>query len=186
MRKDDRRAAVLDEAITIIGERGYRGFSINELARRCGLTTAGLLHHFGSKDGLLIALLQERDRRDREVVAGTLGLTRGLPVTREQALAALHAIIARNASQPHMVRLYAVLRAEALGSDHPASAYFAERERETMHSIREMLMPLIEDHESAALQIVALLNGLALQWLREDCSFDLVAEWDKVADKIIR
>lgn len=64
MRKDDRRLAILDEAIQIIGEQGYRGSSINDLAKRCGLTTAGLLHHFGSKDGLLIALLEERDRRD--------------------------------------------------------------------------------------------------------------------------
>jgi AcrR family transcriptional regulator len=65
-----RRAA--DQAIRIIGQRGYAGFGIQELAQRCQLTNAGLLYHFGSKDRLLIALLEDRDRRD--AVASIVGL----------------------------------------------------------------------------------------------------------------
>src|ERR1700741_2401727 len=64
-----RRKQFLAEAARIIGERGYFGFGLQELAERCRVTKAGLLHHFGSKDQLLVELLQERDRRDSILIA---------------------------------------------------------------------------------------------------------------------
>jgi len=54
-----RREQILDETIRILGEQGYHGFTIQELAKRCGLSNAGLLYYFGSKDLLLIAVLDE-------------------------------------------------------------------------------------------------------------------------------
>jgi AcrR family transcriptional regulator len=186
MRKHDRRAAILAEAIGIIGDQGFRGFSINELARRCELTTAGLLHHFGSKEGLLIALLEERDRRNQDSIAGRLGMRRGEPLTREQVIKVLHAIVAQNASQPDLVRLYTTLRAEALGPDHPAQDYFRERERATIGLFAEIVAPHAVDAQATAMQLQATMYGLQVQWLGEDCGFDLVAAWDAASDKLLR
>jgi len=47
-----RREQILEEAISILGRLGYHGFTIHELAERCGLSNAGLLYHFPSKDQL--------------------------------------------------------------------------------------------------------------------------------------
>ena len=185
MRAGDRRAAVIDEAIRIIGEQGYNGFSINDLAKRCGLTTAGLLHHFNSKDGLLIALLEERDRRDHAAIAGRLEMRRGQTLTREQALQVLHAIVRQNANQPHLVRLYAMLRVEALVQDHPAQKYFLERENGTRATIADMIANHVPDPAATARQLTATMHGLEVQWLREDCGFDLVEEWDAAAAKLL-
>src|ERR1700740_714871 len=81
---DDRRAQILDEATRLIGQRGYYGLGIRELSLRCQLTDAGLLHYFGSKEKLLTALLEDRDRRDAEIVAMRAGLAdtreRGAPI----------------------------------------------------------------------------------------------------------
>ena len=186
MRKDDRRAAIIDEAIHIIGEQGYRGFSINTLAKRCGLTTAGLLHHFGSKEGLLIALLEERDRRNQRAISGRLALRRGQALTREQVLMSLHAIVRQDASEPHLVRLYAMLRAEALARDHPARQYFLDREQSTRAIFAEIVASHVTDAAATARQLTATMHGLESQWLREDCGFDLVAEWDKAAPKLLQ
>lgn len=186
MRKDDRRIAIIDEAIQIIGEKGYHGFSINDLAKRCGLSTAGLLHHFGSKEGLLVALLEERDRRDQEAIAQQLKLRRGQSLTREQVLKILQAIVAQNANQPHLVRLYAILRAEALVQDHPARKYFADREKATIALLAEIAAPHVSDPSATAVQISALMYGLEVYWLREDCGFDLAAAWDKAAAKLLQ
>lgn len=185
MRKDDRRAAIFDEAIRIMGERGYRGFSLNDLAKRCGLTTAGLLHHFASKEGLLIALLDERDRRDQEVIAARLGLRRGTSLSREQVLKVLHVIVDHNATQPHLVRLYALLRTEALGQSHPAQKYFVNREDAILALLSKIVAPHVSDASATALQIQAMMFGLEVQWLRADCGFDLVSAWDKAAEKLI-
>lgn len=186
MRKADRRAAVIEEAIRIIGERGYQSFSINELAKRCGLTTAGLLHHFASKEGLLIALLEERDRRDKDAISGRLGMTRDQQLSHGQVLQVLHAIVRQDANQPHLVRLYVILRAEALVQDHPAREFFLDRERATFALFAAIVGPHVTDATATARQIQAVMLGMEVQWLREDCGFDLVAEWDKVADKLVR
>lgn len=185
MRKDDRRTAIIDEAIRIIGDHGYRGFSINDLSKRCGLTTAGLLHHFGSKEGLLIALLEERDHRDRQAISGRLEMRRGQALTREQVLLVLHAIVRQNASQPHLVRLYAMLRAEALTRDHPARQYFLDREQGTRAIIGDIVAAHVPDAVATARQLTATMHGLETQWLREECGFDLVGEWDKAAAKLL-
>ena len=185
MRKDHRRAAILDAAITIIGERGYQAFSINELARRCEITTAGLLHHFGSKEGLLIALLEERDRRNQSSVASSLELRRDQVLTRDQVLKTLHAIVRQDTGEPQLVRAYAMLRAEALGRNHPAQAYFRQRERGILALFAEILAPHAAEPEATAGQIQAAMYGLQLQWLRDDCAFDLVAAWDMIAEKLL-
>lgn len=185
MRKDDRRGAIIDEAIRIIGEQGYRGFSINDLARRCGLTTAGLLHHFGSKDGLLIAMLEERDRRDKQAIAGRLELRRGQALSREQVLSVLHAIARQNADHPHLVRLYAMLRVEALVEDHPAKQFFLDREDRTRALIAEIIAGHVADPAATARHLTAMMQGLEVQWLREQCSFDLVQASDEAAAKLL-
>lgn len=186
MKKEDRREAILAEAIKAMGERGYHGFSFNDLARRCRLTNAGLLHHFGSKEGLLVALLQERDRIDKEVVSAAIELVlRDELLPRDACLAVFRAIVARNVEQPEIIRLYAILRAEALVPDHPAFAFFRTREMEVMEVFQRVIAGLVPDALSTARQILAQMNELETQWLRESRMFDLVEEWDKAARKLL-
>ena len=66
-----RRAQLLAQTLRIVGERGYYGFGLQELADRCGLTKPGLLHHFGTKEQLLIAVLTEVDA-ERQAVLGAM------------------------------------------------------------------------------------------------------------------
>lgn len=176
----ERRAEILAHTAAIVAERGYHGFGLQELATRCGLTKAGLLHHFPSKDQLLIAVLRDRDRQDEIAVNALAGLegTSGDVVSRSAMIAAFHAIVARNATRPELVRLYAMLRAEALSPDHPAHDFFGAREAATLDLFEQMIAPHAASPRSVARQAMALMIGLELQWLREDLGFDLVAEWD--------
>src|SRR5215467_14452771 len=50
------RAALIDAAIDVIGERGVRGFSMAEASRRLGVTTAAPYRHFADRDELLAAV----------------------------------------------------------------------------------------------------------------------------------
>src|SRR6476661_10532002 len=60
------RDRVVLAALRAYATNGYSGSSLAGIAAAAGLTTAGLLHHFPSKEELLIAVLQERDRQDGE------------------------------------------------------------------------------------------------------------------------
>src|SRR3954469_18602041 len=59
----DTRRELLDAALTVFAERGYRDASVDEVAERAGYSKGALYWHFGSKEELFWALLEERVER---------------------------------------------------------------------------------------------------------------------------
>lgn len=179
-RARDRHQGILDEALLLVGEKGYYGFSLQELAERCELTKAGLLHYVGSKEQLLLALLEQRDATNeravlelagQEISVSPPGESRG-----ERLLRALKTVVATNADRPELTRLQVVLRAEAINPGHPAHGYFVSREASKQALLAEALEGVVAQPASRARSIIALMSGLEEEWLREGCAFDLVAE----------
>ena len=54
---------MLDTTIRMIEERGLEGFTVDEVLVESGTSSSSLYHHFGSRQGLLIAAQDERYRR---------------------------------------------------------------------------------------------------------------------------
>jgi len=54
----ERRAEILEAALTIFSEAGFRGASINEIAAKANMTTPRLLYHFDGKEALYTELLR--------------------------------------------------------------------------------------------------------------------------------
>lgn len=50
------RAALIDTAIDLLGERGIQGFSLAEASRRLGVAVAAPYRHFADRDELLVAV----------------------------------------------------------------------------------------------------------------------------------
>src|SRR5919106_849367 len=62
----ERRQALIDAAIELWAEKGSRGTGVAAVAERAGVTDAGLLHHFGTKENFLLEVIAELDRREVE------------------------------------------------------------------------------------------------------------------------
>lgn len=191
MPAEERRRQIIDVATAIIAERGYWGLSLQDVADSCGLTVNGVLHHVGSKDGLLVAVLDHRDETDARALASLLGIDlpddrsiaslTDIAVERGIGIGAMcRAVVERNAAQPEIVRLYSVLEAESMSPEHPAHDYFTERQRIALSGFARLLAPRDADAEAFARHILAVMDGLQLQWLREPGS-DLLAIWDAVS-----
>src|SRR5258708_34812349 len=58
-RTPDTRDRVLQVAQALFAERGYRGASLRDIAKRIGIKAPSLLHHFPSKQQLYIAVLEK-------------------------------------------------------------------------------------------------------------------------------
>lgn len=75
-RSEDSRALILDAAVDCLVEHGYSGASTLAIQAKAGVSRGRLLHHFPSRDGLLVAAAQhlaaERLTRTREQVAEAL------------------------------------------------------------------------------------------------------------------
>jgi AcrR family transcriptional regulator len=184
----DRPQLILDAAVPIIGDRGYYGFSIKEVAESCGLTVPGVLHHFGSKEALLLAVIQDREERDSEAVwqdvvqddfAGFAALS--LDDLKQR----LHDTVLRNSKQPDILRLFSMLRTEALYPQHPAYELFHNRAALAIDVLSLAFADKFPDPDSMARQIVAAMTGLENIWLERSMEFDLVAEWDRIIDKLL-
>ena len=115
-----KRTAILDAALEVFAESGYRSGSLRDVAGKVGMSEAGLLHHFPNKSALLAAVLDRRDQHSLELVpfGGPDGAV---------SLRGLVELAAYNASVPGVVELYCILSAEATAPDHPAHEYFIGR-----------------------------------------------------------
>jgi len=163
-----RREQIVTAATELFSRVGYRHATVLELAQAAGISRTGLLHHFGSKEALLEAVLERRDAEDAARVPDALADESGLA-----ALAALVRLASRNTTRPHLVALFSVLSAEAAAGDHPAHDYFTRRYRRAVGDIEAslrragragVLAPGVEPARQAR-TVVALMDGLQVQWL---------------------
>ncbi|GIF04376.1 TetR/AcrR family transcriptional regulator [Actinoplanes siamensis] len=178
----ERRRQILDATTRLIAERGFWGLSMQDVADECGLTVPGLLHHVGSKDNLLVAVLEHRDAEDHRSLADELGLPAAELPGRVPLPSICAALVRRNAGQPEIVRLFAVLEAESLAPDHPAHEYFRARQESTITSMTALARAHgVPEPEILARRVMALMDGLQIQWLRDPAGIDLVASWNAAA-----
>ncbi|MFC1432132.1 TetR/AcrR family transcriptional regulator [Streptacidiphilus sp. N1-3] len=170
-----RREDIITATVAVYAEAGYHGSSLREIARRVGITHAGLLYYFPTKEALLAAVLERRDAEDTE--RERLSVPPGL-----DALRRLVALAAHNMRHPGIVDLYARLAAEAVTADHPAHEYFEQHYRMARGYAVESFRALAArgelragtDPEWAGLTFVALMDGLQVQWLSNREEVDLV------------
>ena len=59
-RKDETRDQLLDAARVVFGHRGFNAATVGEVAEYAGFTKGAVYSHFGSKDELLLALVQRQ------------------------------------------------------------------------------------------------------------------------------
>ena len=77
-RKADTRARLLDAAATLFAERGVDAVSVDAVAEAAGRTSGAVYAHFGSKQGLLLALLDEWSQTLVTVIAAQFELSSDL------------------------------------------------------------------------------------------------------------
>jgi AcrR family transcriptional regulator len=171
------KAAILDAALAVFAEGGYRAGSLREVAARVGISETGLLHHFKSKSRLLELVLERRDELAAQFV----------PRTSTDGIETMHGLIALakfNASEPGAVELYCTLSAEATSPSHPAHAYFTKRYESTRAALVHAFSDLRDQElmadgvgpDAAARSTIAMMDGLQVQWLFDRSALDMAVE----------
>lgn len=174
----ERREEILKAATELIASSGFNGVPLEAFAAACGMTKAGMLHHFPSREALLVGVLERRDELDLTTIAGTLEPA----PDPSSARALVTAFVRRNLTQRSILRLYAVLAAEALNPDHPAHAYFRARLDEGRAMFEHYLLAWHPRPDLAAVELLSFLDGLQTYWLR-DPDIDFLAQWEFFADR---
>jgi AcrR family transcriptional regulator len=112
------RDRIIDEAMRLFGERGFKGASVAQIEAAAGLSpgAGGLYHHFGSKEEVLVAGIERHlSRLDalrdiRRLIAGVGDLRAELTITARYFLAELDSqaelfriLVSESRSRPHLL-----------------------------------------------------------------------------------
>jgi len=155
-------------ALELFAERGFVGTSIRDIAKDTGLSISNIYHHFGNKEGLLLAILETASER---VLATLQEASRqpGAPLRRFKRLIETH------------LQLSLILKKEAkvffLDEEHLSPEGYRvnlKYQREILDIYREHLAALQEAGEVnfvsptiAAFNILGVLNW-HLRWYRPE------------------
>jgi AcrR family transcriptional regulator len=167
---------IVEAGIEVFSKRGFNKGSLREIADLVGMTEGAMLYHFPTKAHLMQAIGQaraDRERTDRafqkpgrDLIERFISIQRKAPESRG------------------IVQLHTLISSEATSADHPVHDLYVHRYaalrdelRASFEVIREQgqLRPGVTPAFAAA-SMIALMDGLNVQWLLDDTSVDLAGE----------
>jgi AcrR family transcriptional regulator len=159
---EDRRQRILTVAERLLARNGWRTTSLAQIAKEAGVTPAGLLHHFESKEQLLNAVLDARDADD-DAHADRSG----------DLIAELGRVPERFERAPELVGTFTVLLVENIAPDAPLHDRMHKRYRDAVDIIADIIKRgqneerYRRDFDAAnkAVEILAFINGMETLWL---------------------
>jgi AcrR family transcriptional regulator len=159
---EDRRQRILAVAERLLARNGWRNTSLAQIAKEAGVTPAGLLHHFESKEQLLNAVLDARDADD-DAHADRSG----------DLITELSRVPERFDRAPELVGTFTVLLVENIAPDAPLHDRLHKRYRDAVDIITDIIKRGQSDGQfrpdfdaaSKAVEILAFINGMETLWL---------------------
>jgi AcrR family transcriptional regulator len=179
---EDRKQRILAVAQRLLTRNGWRATTLAQIAGEAGVTPAGLLHHFESKEQLLHAVLDARDLDDESHAdrAGDL-------------LAQISQVAERFNRAPELLSTFTVLLVENILPDAPLHDRMLTRQQDATDivaaairrgqadgSYRTDLDPAVK-----AVEILAFIHGMETLWLL-DPSIPLTAVFKQYVETLAR
>ncbi len=146
------REQILDATEKLMGTRGYAATSISDIRKACGLPASSIYWHFGSKDGVLAAVMERGAQRFFAAVSAKVGVEARLAEVADQ-----------QAQHPDFLRLFLLLSLER--SDDPGVAEVVRRVRDrAIADFRDAIAQLVpaEVPGPKAERVVAELSAVAV------------------------
>jgi AcrR family transcriptional regulator len=166
-----KRKEILAAALEAYATSGHAGPTLNTIAESVGLTVAGVLHYFPSREHLFVEILRARDEADLARLEAADPPTQGP-----------WEVLRHAAATPGLVKLFVDMSAAAADPGHPAHTFMQTRTSGLVARLAA-LNGLAEDDWRAPL-LVAAAEGLQIQWLR-DPSVDVVGQLQRLAAALI-
>ena len=179
---EDRKQRILDVAQRLLTRNGWRNTTLAQIAGEAGVSPAGLLHHFESKEQLLHAVLDARDRDD-DAHADRKG----------DLIAEIAQVADRFDRAPELVGTFTVLLVENILPEAPLHDRLLARQRDAIDIVADGIRRgqaagryrTDIDPAVKAVEILAFINGMETTWLL-DPSIPLAEVFKEYAETLAR
>jgi AcrR family transcriptional regulator len=179
---EDRKQRILAVAQRMLTRNGWRNTTLAQIAGEAGVSPAGLLHHFESKEQLLHAVLDIRDADD-DAHANRAG----------DLISEIAAVAERFHRSPELIGTFSVLLAENIDPDAPLHDRLIGRYQGAVDIIMELIrrgqragqFRTDMDITVKAVQILAFISGMETTWLI-DPSIPLTEVFKEYAESLAR
>ena len=179
---EDRKQRILAVAQRLLTRNGWRNTTLAQIAGEAGVTPAGLLHHFESKEQLLHAVLDARDLDDDSHADRSGDL-----------LAQIAQVADRFRRAPELVGTFTVLLVENILPDAPLHDRMVARHRDAVDIVAELIRRGQADGRYRtdidpavkAVEILAFVHGMETTWLL-DPSIPLTEVFKQYAETLGR
>ncbi|WP_199551044.1 TetR/AcrR family transcriptional regulator [Streptomyces sp. N35] len=183
---DERRRRILDVAVEHFAQWGFHASSLARIAKEVGVTQGGLLHHFRSKEDLLVSVLEHSEEHDIEQFF-TVDFDSAADCFRR-----LTDLVEYNSRRPGRTRMFNVLIGESCEPGHPAHAFFKQRYAMVLSRLTDTLRAAADAGELAAdtdctavaQEIVAVMDGHQLQWALTPDEVDMAERLRSYFDRL--
>jgi AcrR family transcriptional regulator len=160
---EDRRQRILSVAERLLARNGWRNTSLAQIAKEAGVTPAGLLHHFESKEQLLNAVLDARDADDDAHADYRSG----------DLITELSRVPERFERAPELIGTFTVLLVENIAPDAPLHDRMHKRYSDAVDIIARIIERGQRDGKfrpdldaaTKAVEILAFITGMETLWL---------------------
>jgi AcrR family transcriptional regulator len=172
---DASRERILEAAIEMIADHGFTATSVDALCRRAGIVKTALYWHFGSKDGLLAAVIERVAGDWTEEIQKSVYQAGPNPMDRlNRALDGMRALVEQ---KPHLLRLLLTLtfeRAQVSAETREALRRASARaESAIVRGIEDALGERLPDLDLLANLILAMLQAASVRVLIDPEGTDL-------------
>lgn len=179
-----KRAEILAAGLAVLERDGEAGTSMRVVAKEAGISLAGLMHYFPTRDALLTEIQRDGDAKFEEWY-------RNSDADGDPGELLARAMAAK-ATKPGLATLYlSLVAAAAVDPSHPAAAYLTERYAHMRGLIADYVarrqaagdIPSHVDANFAASALISATDGIQFQWM-SDPSIDMAnhvrAVWQKL------
>jgi AcrR family transcriptional regulator len=178
---EETRRAILEAAVALYAESGFRGTALKAIGQRAGVHHATVLYHYRTSRDLLVAVLQERDRRYLEFTRAAFQ-EGGLKPIENLALMARF-----NQENQVWAKLFTVLQAENFDEGSDLHEYYIERRNAGREMLARALREARErgevrgdvDPELTGDAIMAFAAGVQVFYLMDPTRVDPVALYER-------
>lgn len=168
------RERILEAAIDVVGEQGFRSTTVDSVCRRAGVPKTSIYWHFGSKDGLFAALIERIASEWTAAIQERAYAAGPNPVDRlDHSLAAMREFLE---TKPHLLRLLLTLTFEPVrvsATTRTALRRASSRaESAITDGIQQSVAGALPDLDLVANLILAMLQAASVRMLIDPRGFD--------------